>query len=197
MADGITHRKYLNKGWIIILPLGIVVTSITFSLTPYWYLYGLFLYLNYFLARYIDCDSDHISYTMAESDLVNSLKKMNIVFGFFGAMFVGYGFLYSYLISLVGGHRSFFSHSVPVGTVGRIIFFNLPVAKWCWDFYNFGLQKWGWIISIGFYESTKMQIWLIPYLSMQLLAWCIGDIIHLILDQEWAKGLLYEPKKSG
>jgi len=195
MADGVTHHNYLNKGWFFVLPIGIVIFSFSYSSNiSHSYLYILFFYINYLLCNIISPDADQIGITSDEGIVLRTTKKFWI--GFLGAMFVSYSFIYAYLIGLVGGHRSFFSHGWVIGTIGRMIFYNTPLYIFLWNFYNYGIQNWNWSLSIGLYESTKMELWLMPYLSMQFLAWFIGDSIHLILDLEIAKGILYIPKNN-
>ena len=193
MADGVTHHNYLNKGWMIVFPLGIIIWIMNYSLgIEYNYLYPLFFYINYSACNIISPDADQIGVTSDEGIVLRTTKKFWI--GFIGALFVSYSFIYAYIIGLVGGHRSFFSHGWVIGTIGRMVFYNIPLYCFLWSIYNYGIQNWNWVLSIGIYESTKMKIWLIPYLSMQFLAWFIGDGIHIILDSEIAKGILYVPK---
>lgn len=195
LADGLTHHRYLKIGWAIIIPMGIfIVLILTILNVDFLYLYPIFFYLNYLACNIVDPDADQIGVTSSEGIVLRTSKHLKI--GFIGALFVSYSFLYAYLIGLVGGHRSPISHGWIIGTIGRMIFYNIPLFIGCWEFYNYGIQNWGWTLNIGLYESTRMQIWLIPYLSMQFVAWFIGDGIHLILDTEWAKGKLYTPIKQ-
>ena len=113
--------------------------------------------------------------------------------GFLGAIFVAYGFIYAYVIGLFGGHRSLASHGFIVGTIGRMIFYNIPMYFIFHFLYGYGLSNWGWTPTIGVYLSFGMEVWLLPYLSTQFLAWFFGDGIHLILDLKWSKGKLYTP----
>ena len=160
----------------------------------YFYLYPVFFYINYMLCAIIDPDNDLFGMTLSEGIILRTTKKFYL--GFFGALFVAYSFIYAYIIGLVGSHRSVFSHGWIIGTLGRMVFYNMPLYILLWNIYYYGIQNWEWTLSIGFYESSKMEIWLLPYLSMQFLAWFIGDGIHLILDLEVAKGILYTPKDS-
>lgn len=195
MADGITHHEYLRIGWLLIVPLGLFLGIFCYLLVPYFYLYPMFFYLNYLLCNIISPDADQIGITSDEGIILRTTKRFWI--GFFGALFVSYSFIYAYLIGLVGGHRSVFSHGWIIGTIGRMFYYNIPFYYFCWMFYLYGIRNWNWSLSIGLYESTKMEIWLSPYLLSQFLAWLVGDGIHLILDSKWAKGRLYTPKPSG
>ncbi|MFZ2992620.1 MAG: DUF2227 family putative metal-binding protein [Microgenomates group bacterium] len=187
MADGATHRIYINKGWIFIIPVGLLLPAIVAPYTSYWYLYTPFFYLNYFLCRYIDPDLDLYVVTTAEATAISDLKKINFILGFIGALFVSYSFIYAYIVGLFGGHRSWLSHGWGIGTIGRMMFFNIVPFSWMKNLYHYGIQNWQWTLTIGLYESMKMEIWLFPYISMQFLAWFIGDGIHLILDMKKKK----------
>lgn len=197
MADGRTHFKYLRKGWYIIIPLGV------FMFLFGGYLYPLFLYLNFFLCRYIDPDDDQKSLTGSEGRTLRESRK--VYMGFLGALFVAYGFVYAYIAGLFGGHRSWFSHGIgkrgmrviSTGTFGRIIFYNIPLYIFLNTFYSLAITHWGWSTSVNLWKSFYMNIWFVPYIVTQLVAWFIGDTIHLILDTEWAKGTLYDPSKTG
>ena len=41
-----------------------------------------------------------------------------------------------------------------------------------------------------------MQYWLIPLYFSQSIMWTIGDAIHLLLDTEFVKNVLYVPETS-
>jgi hypothetical protein len=195
MADGATHIKFLRFGWMIVIPLGLFLYLILELLDlNYALLYPLFFYANFLLCEIIDPDADHISITSSEGRILRITKKYYI--GLFGAIFVAYGFMYAYLIGLVGGHRSFFSHGWIVGTIGRMLFYNAPLYFIFHFIYAYGIGNWGWTSEDSVYKSFSMDVWLTPYLISQFLAWFIGDGIHLILDHDWAKGKLYIPIDS-
>lgn len=196
MADGETHYKYLKMGWWIVIPVGIII------FISYWligvrnaYLYPIFIYCNYLACAFFDPDNDLLGLTSSEGRILRVTKKFYI--GFIGAIIVSYGFLYAYIIGNFGGHRSILSHGVAIGTIGRMIFYNLPFLFIFYLIYGYGLVHWEWTTKINIYDSFAMKEWLPAYLSSQFMAWFIGDGIHLILDTEWAKGRLYTPKKFG
>lgn len=192
IADGITHRQYLRKVWLAIVPIGMAIFLFALGAnTPNPLLYPLFFYYNYLLCEVVDPDLDQLSLTIAEGIVLRTTKKFYM--GFFGALFVSYSFLYSYIIGLFGGHRSRLSHGWIIGTLGRMVFYNIPFYLLFVNIYSYGLAHWGWSTQTAMQDSFYMDIWLIPFLQMQFLAWFIGDATHLILDSEWAKGTLYTP----
>lgn len=193
MADGITHNKYLRMGWYIIIPLGLILWIInSYFENSNSFLYVLFLYINFLLCEVIDPDADQLSLTSSEGRILRFTRKFYL--GFLGALFVAYTFIYAYIIGLFGGHRSPLSHGVLIGTIGRMIFYNIPVIFLFYGIYSYGLVNWSWIPTVNVYYSFAMEKWFPQYLFTQFTAWFIGDGIHLILDTEWAKGRLYEYK---
>lgn len=195
MADGITHNKYLRMGWFFIIPLGwlLYLMAILLDGGGYSFLYLIFTYITFYLCEFCDPDNDHLSLTNSEGRVLRLSKR--IYMGFFGALFVSYTFIYSYIIGLFGGHRSWASHGWVIGTVGRMIFYNIPFFGIFYFLYGYGLMYWGWTTDIDIFRSFGMEVWLKPFLISQFFAWNVGDGIHLILDTEWAKGTLYEPEK--
>jgi uncharacterized metal-binding protein len=142
------------------------------------------------LGAFIDPDEDQIGITLSEGRALRGTKNINPFIGFIGAFHVAYWLIYAYMIGLVGGHRSVFSHGWIIGTVLRIIYFNIPFAVGLWLFYNWAVVNWGWHDPIW---SLYLDWWLAPYLLSQFLAWFVSDGMHLILDTEWAKYRLYTP----
>ncbi len=196
MAPGIVHHEYYKR----IIPLALILgigETIIIGLFFYKYIdpifYFCFYLLNYGLGYVIDPDNDAYSITLSEGIILRETKKFHI--GFFGACHVSYWFIYAYLIGLVGGHRSPFSHSWGLGTVLRIIYFNIPLVVTLSLFCNFAIIKLGWQMN-GFNDisnSLFLNWWVAPYLLSQFTAWFISDGMHLILDTEWAKYRLYTP----
>lgn len=195
MAHGQIHQQYLIKGWLIIVPLGIIMFLVVLGRNvQHPLLYPLLLYINYLLCFIIDPDCDQLSLTIAEGTALRASKKFYL--GFIGAVFVSSSFIYAYIIGLFGGHRSWASHGWLVGTIGRMIFYNTIPYFIILNIYSYGLTHWNWMLSINMYSSFFMNIWFIPYVVTQFIAWNIGDGIHLILDTNWAKGILYTPLKT-
>ncbi len=140
------------------------------------------MWLNLALCDFIDPDLDLISITKSEGDMLRTMKRFKL--GFIGALFVSWWFLYAYIISLVGSHRSKWSHSLVVGTIGRQVWFNIPIFFGVYIFINHSITIWGTppFEEIGF-RYLWMTSWLKPYLITQFVAWTIGDGIHLFKDK--------------
>ena len=195
MADGLTHIKYLRMGWYVIIPLGIILWGFVYLFgETNSYLYAIFLYLNFMLCEIIDPDLDQLGLTSSEGRILRFTRRFYL--GFLGALFVSYSFIYAYIIGLFGGHRSPLSHGVLLGTIGRIVFYNIPIFLIFYGIYSYGLINWSWIPAVSVYHSFAMEKWFPQYIFSQFTAWFVGDGIHLILDTEWAKGRLYEYKST-
>lgn len=198
MAPGEVHFDYYKR----IIPLSFIfgsTVSLFIGLFFYnWinpYLFFLFYCINYGLGAIIDPDEDQPGLTLAEGRVLRGTKGINPIFGFVGAFHVAYWFIYAYIIGLAGGHRSWLSHQWIIGTIFRMIYFNIPFFVGLWMFYSYTISAWGWVyngfedIAYAFYANW----WFAPYLLSQFLAWFVSDGMHLILDTEWAKYKLYVP----
>ena len=181
-SDGVTHQIYLRKGWVFVVPLGIVL----FLISGLNLLYPIFTYVNFFICDFVDPDNDQLTLTKADGDILRTFRRFKL--GLLGAMIVGYWTLYAELMLYFGGHRSWASHGWLVGTIGRMICFNLPIGAILYFFYLKGYAEWGWhtFSQVG-WNYFYMNVWLIPYLVTQLISWSIGDTIHLVLDTKWWK----------
>jgi hypothetical protein len=195
MASGEIHQDYLNKAWIFIIPFSILVFLIALlNQVDLPFLYPIFICFNYWLCDFIDPDNDLMGMTQSEGRILRLSKKYWI--GFLGALFVSYSFIYAYIVGLFGGHRSWLSHGWIIGTLFRMFFYNIPLFFSLWVFYSYGISNWQWRTDVPLKYIFYMDRWVMPYLSMQFLAWFISDGIHLILDTSWAKGVLYTPASS-
>lgn len=184
LSDGITHEKYLRKGWFIIIPLGV---SFLF-LGKLNILYPIFLCINFLICEFLSPDADQLGLVKEEGDILRTFRRFYL--GPLGAVIVGYWTVYAEICLYFGGHRSWFSHGWVVGTFGRMVWFNLPLVMGFYQFYLKGVAEWGWhSFGVIGWNYFYMDIWLIPYLITQLCAWEIGDSIHLILDTDWFKRL--------
>ena len=190
IADGITHRKYLNLGWIGVLPLSFYVSGYLYQFGYSFILSEIFCIYNYSLCRIIDPDSDHLSITVSESSGSRFFERIPILGGIFKAVWLAYTTLYAGIMLIFGGHRNFLSHSLIISTIGRMIYFNIPcflLMRWIYfQYYP------DWDIDI-FWNMYNMGTWAIPYFSTQFIFMSIGDGIHLLLDTEIVKGILYVP----
>ena len=54
----------------------------------------------------------------------------------------------------------------------------------------------GVFIWSNMYYRWNMQVWLIPFYLSQFLMLSLGDSIHLLLDTEFVKNVLYVPETS-
>jgi hypothetical protein len=193
VADGATHYQYLQKGWAIIVPLSFVIVIVSYYLFPHWFLYPVFLVVNYWLCRFQDSDDDQISMTQSEGRLMRDTKRVNVVFGLLGAWLVGKKVMYAYIIGLLGGHRSWASHGIPFGTIGRMFFYDAILVSFLYTLFGYGVQFFGWK---DFVYELYLDIWFPPFIITQYISWQIADIIHKMLDTKWAKGALYTPIKT-
>lgn len=183
LADGVTHFIWYKRSIILAIPLGLLYTFLLKDIVnPF--LFALFYSINYSLAIVVEPDLDQLGLTSSEGRAMRGSKRA--FFGLFGAFWVMWWFLYAWLIGLVGGHRSVFSHGIGIGTVGRIIWFNLPFAVVLYILARY----WGWE---DWWYQLYLDIWLLPYILSQFLAWFLSDGFHLMLDTEWSKGILYTP----
>jgi hypothetical protein len=189
VSDGATHYKVYKKIFMpIVLPVSIAITLILISTKINAVLFFVFCFLQYFLARYVDPDNDQPGLTNAEGRMMRTGKGIGRGFTFFGYLSVAYWFMYAWLISLAGGHRSVFSHSLILGTGIRIIYFNIPVALILFLIYKYGNSNWNW--QNGSYQ-LYLDVWAKPYLLSQFIIWSITDGAHLFMD-----GILFGKRKK-
>ena len=190
MADGVTHRRYLNLGWILVIPLSFYI-SYLFYLGGYNFLLTeIFCLYNYWLCRMLDPDADILQITVGESTGNRLLEKIPLFGGVLRALWMSYTTLYAGIIMMFGGHRSIMSHGLLIGTIGRILYFNLPLFLFLrWIYFKY-YEVW---VFNNFWYLFFMDKWFIPYYGAQLIFMFIGDGIHLILDLEIAKNVLYTP----
>ncbi|HUU89143.1 MAG TPA: hypothetical protein VMX17_15520 [Candidatus Glassbacteria bacterium] len=190
MADGETHDKYYEKGWIFIYPLSISLSVIIMiKISP---ILGVAFFptslVNYKLAKYITPDSDLMGLTIGEWGILRDWKEG---FGWFGGLFAtiwnAWWLVYAYIS---GKHRSWYSHGWGIGTVGRIIHFNIPILYFIFANWGYGIVALWSTPNFDFFKLASLM-----YLSSQFITWFIADAIHLILDTKMAKGVLYTPVK--
>jgi len=157
-------------------------------------LFNLFFIINYALGEnFIGNDLDLISIN-GEDGRMLAVGKKNFFLGLIGLFFMLWWTIYAWLILFVGGHRSWASHGILIGTLGRILWFNVPLVILLNGIYGFGVTRWGWTSNFGY--ELFLDIWILPYLISQFLAWIITDLTHLLLDSSWAKFRLYTPNTT-
>lgn len=121
------------------------------------------------------------------------LEKIPIIGWILRALWLSYTTFYAGIMLSLGGHRSFFSHSLIVGTGGRIIFFSFPFWALLYFIETRNGNIWNWV---NVYNKFNMRYWLIPLYFSQSIMWTIGDSVHLILDTEFVKNILYVPETT-
>lgn len=181
MYDGQIHFKWWKRG-VFILPLLSIVWLIVVAATGYdtvdLWPYIIWANINYFITRYIDPDLDQLSFTSADNRMVRELWIL-------GMMFAGYWTFYAFCLFVIaklggfahpwmGAHRTFLSHSVPFGTIVRMLFFNAPIVV------LIALIDRG--LGIKLLDTNFSPQIVIPYISAQFVAFSVADTIHLKVD---------------
>ena len=140
--------------------------------------------------KLISPDLDLISISGQDGRALSYIKK-NPLLGIFGLFFALWSMVYSWCMIPLGGHRNMWSHGLIIGTIGRMIWFNLPltIIGYMVSYNLIGIKS-------DFYYNLWMDYWLLPYLAAQFLAWNFSDAIHILLDQEFVKGWLYIPESQ-
>lgn len=181
MYDGQIHFKWLKRGFWLIPSLSIAWIFVVMTagyLPDELYPYIIWAHFNYFITRYIDPDLDQLSMTSADNRMVREIWILGIAFA-------GYWTLYAFILFAIaktfgfahpwlGAHRTWLSHSVPIGTIGRILFFNFPLI--C---LGVAAENVNHIVSLNWDYTMSFVI---PYIASQFVVWCIADSIHLKVD---------------
>lgn len=185
MADGTTHELFRQKNTKYFYGVSLALTGF-FIYYNFLFAVSFFLFsmVNWQLTKYVTPDSDFPTLTTGEYALVADAKKrFGWIGGFFATLWNSWWMIYGYIC---GKHRSWYSHGWGIGTIGRMIHMNIPIA------YNAYYMEWYIYITTNSYLYNFVY----GYLLSQFLAWFWADAVHLILDTKWAKGKLYKPKKS-
>lgn len=143
------------------------------------------------MCRLLDPDLDVASLSISEGTGMRFFEKIWFVGWILRAFWMGMTAMYAGIMLQVGGHRNIFSHGLIIGTIGRMIFFNIPLFYF---FYWKEINEVGIFVWSNMYYRWNMQTWLIPFYLSQLLMLSIGDSIHLLLDTEFVKNVLYVPE---
>jgi hypothetical protein len=191
MADGKNHIIAHDRMWGFAIIFGIIEAIIfniwikDFNLILFIVLYIFWYHIG---ERYISNDLDLDSMSAQEGRLLH-LKSINIFMGLFGLIFMILSLCYSWVIPK---HRHWLSHSIPLGTFIRCIWFIwLPmffVFNWIGSFI-------GWTIK-DYYFEFYCDWWLYPMLLSSFFALIFSDAIHLVMDSSFAKGRFYTPISS-
>lgn len=124
------HHKYYLKWGVIIPPIAIITTAFVYLnfkdlvLTLVW---AASVPIGYLIGAYLNPDSDQISVTLGEGMAMRRFK-------IFGVLFVAYWTIYAYIMQMVGGHRSFWTHFPYISTFIRMMYGLIPF--WVWFFYT-------------------------------------------------------------
>jgi hypothetical protein len=185
MSDGATHHFYYKKIFFpIILPVSIAITFLLIGSKINPILFLVFCFIQYWLASFIGPDLDLPGLNDDDGRMMRFGKKLNRLLTIFGYLTVAYWFFYAWIMSLFGGHRSKLSHGIIIGTVGRIVYFNIPVFLGLFLFYRYGYINWGWR---NFWYQLYMDFWFYAYIFSQFVIWNLTDGLHLALDSKWFK----------
>ena len=209
MADGHTHVAYHNKLWIPSVAISVAIALIYFGNNfLHLILFEIFFILFYWIGEnLVSCNLDQIgvgsqdarAITFGKKDISDKLeKKIGFVSKFIGYflgiipfLFSEWSAFYAYTNQFLGGHRNPFSHSLVLSTILRMIWFDVIFYMMANQIYASGVSGWHWTGTM--YFDLYMDVWLVPVLVSQFIAWTITDATHLTLDTEWAKGKLYTP----
>lgn len=153
----------------------------------------IFCIWNYWLCRLLDPDLDVASLSISEGTGMRFFEKIWFVGWILRAIWMGMTAMYAGIMLQLGGHRNVFSHGLIIGTIGRMIFFNAPLFYF---FYWKEISEVGVFIWSNMYDRWNMQFWLIPFYLSQFIMLSIGDSIHLLLDTEIVKNILYVPETT-
>jgi hypothetical protein len=142
--------------------------------------------LFYWIGNFLEPDSDLISLSSSDGAMLR-LRQINIIIGFWGLLLAIWSMIYAWIINK---HRSFWSHSIFVSTVIRVIWWNIPIFFILSQiaFYNH------WIFEEMFYQAYS-EYWIYGYFLAMFSALFFSDCIHIVLDTEAAKGTLYQTVK--
>jgi hypothetical protein len=188
IADGKNHIIAHDKMWGLVIILGVIECGIFYYWIPgfnifvFLILYPMWYHLG---ERYISCDLDLDSMSGQEGRMLH-LKSVNIIVGLFGLIFMILSLCYSWCIPK---HRHWTSHSVPIGTFLRCVWFIwLPifiVLNWVGSFLSWTVWE--------YYFQFYGEMWINGLLLSSFCALCFTDIIHLIMDLPASKNILYTP----
>jgi hypothetical protein len=155
MSDGKVHHKKWRQGWIVALPLSLIVYGLVDPFHPAWScsqlgcfsgntVVSLGVLLGYGMGRYIDPDLDQMGTTGAEGRLVNEIPILGVFL---------YGHWATYGAIFRKHHRSFWTHYPGVSTLIRLIyqFYPLFLILWLKDWnYAFIWQTfWGMLLGLS------------------------------------------------
>ena len=176
MAPGTVHYTYIKRATIPVIGFALGL----FLVFPTWYDCWISLIFHFIVCRYIDPDLDAIGASDAE-------KRIRHELGICGAFIFGWWSTYAALMDWIlrkGSHRSWLTHSIVPGTIIRVIWFDLPMVFP----YLYLVEE---VAIFSAYRGVIPQ-----EILGHFLAFCIGDTIHLYLDN-MIPFLKYKEKVNG
>ena len=179
MPDGQIHYEYWSKlktpaRIIALVTFNIIlrVTNLSLIICSIFFFGQILAYE--LLGRYLDPDLDQPSWTAAEGRMIKD-------FGVFALPLLAYWSVYAYFIfalayitkttnGSLGGHRTFWSHSIPLGTIIRFVF-----AFW-------------WTPFVITYFNGEYLYYSITLLLGMFVGLVNSDSIHIYLDEREKRG---------
>lgn len=162
MSKGVVHYKYYKKFRIVFLLIAVIF------LYPSYFIYkdlliSIVFFLSiitgyYFIGNYVDPDFDLISITYGEGRMMRDFKVI-------GKLLYIYWVPYAFICQIFGGHRSWFSHGIMIGTIFRLMYLLIPF--WIWFFYT---------------GQDLYELEIVGFLGLWF-GLGVADFIHIYLDK--------------
>ena len=189
IAPGIVHVEFHDRLWIFSILVGIGECLFFINIPHYNPIIFMVFYIFFYLLgeRWISPDFDILGLSSQDGRLLQ-LRQKNILFGILGLFWVIWWLIYAWIINK---HRSFWSHGLFIGTLGRVVWLFIPflfIVNWI------GTLN-GWKIS-GYWYEFYADYYLVSFVLAAIFGLFSSDMIHMLLDTEWSKGRLYTPLKE-
>lgn len=163
MSDGRTHHNVWRQGWILALPLSLLVYAFVDLFRPAWNcswlgcfsgntVYTLGTIFGYAMGRYIDPDLDMMGSTSADGRLVNEIPILGVFL---------YGHWATYGAIFRRHHRSFWTHCPGVSTAIRIFYQFYPLFVIIW------LKDWNYVFIFQIFWGMFFGLTLADFLHFR------------------------------